>query len=122
MLKILFTTLALSAALFSAQAQTQMQQPANIDVKSLDKSEVKSFVKAVVQVDGLRKNLFKQMNHTKEKPSQAQVNQMNKDFQAKASKIITGEGLDLKTYSKYVQLFQTNPEFQEIVKSHIPKQ
>ncbi len=122
MFKILFTTLALGAALFAAEPQTQMQQPqANIDMKSLDKKEVKSFATAVVKIDRLRQGLAKEMQASEEKPSKKEIEKINTNFQAKATGIIKDEGLDLKTYGQYVQLFQTNPEFQNMVKGYLPK-
>lgn len=127
MLKILVTTLALCAALFSAQpqqqaqAQAQMQKLASVDVKSLDKKEVKSFVKAVVQVDKLRRGFSAEVKNSKKKPSKEQMQELRKNFQAQATDIIKDEGLDLKTYGKYVQLFQANTNFQNMVKGYLPK-
>ncbi len=123
MLKILLTTLALGAALFAAQPHQQMptQQTQSVDLKSLNQNEVKGFANALAQIDELRQKLQSEMPTQQEQVDQAKMQEINQKFQTKATAIIEKQGLTIQSYEKYVQLFQTNPEFQQQVQGLLTK-
>lgn len=119
MLRIFITALFLSVSLFAADTAEKTPDTQAEKTVSLDKEETFQFVKAFIQIENFRSSLNKKVLDENGEVDKSKLEEVNKEFQAKAQEFIKKEGLTMQSYSKYIQLLQASPDFQKLVQQII---